>query len=65
MLSAEIIDSLQQINPSERHESNVISMRENFQYGTETEIEEDKLEMIKDLCKKALNETKAIIYDGY
>lgn len=43
-------------------ESNVINMRENFQYGTETSIQDKKLEKLKDLCKRAIEQTKKEIY---
>ena len=41
---------------------NTIKIREDFQYGTETEVNSQKLETLKDLCKEAIEEAKKIIY---
>lgn len=61
-LSNEIIEAVKAVDTEERHETNVISLRENFQYGTATSIEDKKLEELKDVCRKAIDETKKIIY---
>jgi uncharacterized protein (UPF0332 family) len=61
-LSQEILEAVKAIDTEERHETNVISLRENFQYGTATSIEDKKLEELKNLCRKAIDETKKIIY---
>ena len=61
-LSQEIIEAVKAVDTEERHETNVISLRENFQYGTATSIEDKKLEELKNLCRKAIDETKKIIY---
>jgi uncharacterized protein (UPF0332 family) len=42
----------------------IITMREKLQYGTDTEIENTRLESLKQLCRKAIEEAKAIIYSG-
>lgn len=55
-------ESLKNINHEESHQRNVIELRENFQYGTETSIEDETLSKLKGLCKKALEEAKNIIY---
>jgi len=62
-LDEEIINTLKHIDHEEQHERNVIELRENFQYGTETSIEDNKLSELKELCKLALHQTKKIIYD--
>jgi hypothetical protein len=41
----------------------MISMRENFQYGTETSVKEKQLEELKKLSRQAIEETKNIIYE--
>jgi uncharacterized protein (UPF0332 family) len=61
-LSKELIEAVKIINAEERHETNVISLRENFQYGTATSIKDNKLEELKNLCRKAIDETKKIVY---
>jgi hypothetical protein len=43
-------------------ESNVINMRENFQYGTETSVQDRKLEKLKEVCRRAIYQTKKEIY---
>jgi uncharacterized protein (UPF0332 family) len=62
-LSKDILESLQRIEPDSLHETNVIIMRENFQYGMETTIEDNKLEELFILSKKTIEETKSIIYN--
>jgi uncharacterized protein (UPF0332 family) len=62
ILSQEIIEAVKAVDIEERHETNIISLRENFQYGTATSIEDKKLEELKNLCRKAIDETKRIIY---
>jgi uncharacterized protein (UPF0332 family) len=61
-ISEDIINSFERIEPDALHESNVIMMRENFQYGVETAIEDKKLEEILLLSKKSIEEAKKIIY---
>ena len=61
-ISGDIIETLKNINHEEPHQRNVIELRENFQYGTETSIEDETLSKLKGLCKKALEEAKNIIY---
>ena len=60
-LSEEIIEALKTIDIGENGES-AIRLRENFQYGTETEIDDELLLNLKDLCKMAIEQTKKIIY---
>lgn len=63
-ISKEIIDSLKAADNEEKLEKSVIELRENFQYGTETEIDDEELSKLRDLCKQAIEETKAIIFDN-
>jgi hypothetical protein len=62
-LSHELIEAVKAVDTEERHETNIISLRENFQYGTTTSIEDNKLEELKNLCRQAIDETKKIIYE--
>ena len=61
-ISSGLIDTLRNVDHEEKHQSSVIELRENFQYGTETGIEDKYLSKLKELCKKAIEETKKIIY---
>ena len=63
-LNDEIIEALKTVDNEEKHQDNVIELRENFQYGTETKIEDKRLSELKQLCQKAIEETKKIIYNG-
>src|SRR3989338_1151233 len=62
-LSFEIVEALKSVENEERHEKSAIELRENFQYGTETKIDDKHLTELKHLCQKAIEETKKIIYD--
>jgi len=57
-----LIEALEEIEPNQAHESNVIELREIFQYGTETHIDDKRLEQLKLLCKEAIAQTKREIY---
>lgn len=59
-LADEIIDALKSM--PEKQEHSAIDLRENFQYGTETEVDDKQLSILKGLCKKAIDETKKILY---
>lgn len=61
-ITDEIINALECEQPEEAHESNVLELRENCQYGTETTIENKKFSELKELCKRAIDETKKEIY---
>jgi len=61
-LSKEIVEALKSVDSEEMHETNIISLRENFQYGTATTIEDKELEELKNICIKALDQSKQIIY---
>ena len=61
-VSPDIIDSLKTLDADTSHERNAIELRENFQYGTETSIDDKRLTKLKDLCKKAIEEAKKAIY---
>jgi uncharacterized protein (UPF0332 family) len=61
-INEEIIEALKISEHEEVNERNVIEMRENFQYGTQTSIENSKLNILKELCRKAIEETKESIY---
>lgn len=61
-VSEELIEALKSSDHEERHAETAIALRENFQYGTATEVEDESLKELKDLCKKSIEETKKIIY---
>lgn len=63
-VSNEIIETVKDVEHEEKHQSSVIELRENFQYGTETSIKDKYLDELKELCKKAIEETKKIIYES-
>lgn len=58
----DLIEQLEN-NDEDRHESNTIQLRENFQYGIQTIIEDHQLETLKELCKKAIDQAKSVIYN--
>ena len=60
-LSEEIIESLKSVE-QEGGQKRTIELREDFQYGTKTKIEDKTLSELKVLCQKAIEETKKIIY---
>ena len=62
MIDKSIINSLEPEGHEALQESNIIQMREDFQYGTDTSIESQKLKNLKELCKKAIEQTKKEIY---
>lgn len=60
-IDQELITQLEN-DDQDRHEKNTISLRENFQYGTATSIEDRQLEVLKEQCKKAIEQAKKSIY---
>lgn len=58
-LSEEIIRALKAVGNNKK---STMELREDFQYGTETEVEDKYLSELKILCQKAIEETKKIIY---
>ena len=64
-IDSEMIETLKTVEPEEKHKKSVIELRENFQYGTDTAIESKSLSELRGLCKKAIEETKKIIYQEY
>jgi len=61
-LSNEIIEALKSVEQEEKEQKRAIELREDFQYGTKTKIEDKTLSELKGLCQKAIEETKKIIY---
>jgi uncharacterized protein (UPF0332 family) len=57
-VSDEIIKSMELSNEPEMHESNLIEIRENYQYGTELRIEDIKVKKLIDLCKEAYEQAQ-------
>ena len=62
-ISTELINTLKTTDVEETQQRTMISMRENFQYGTETSVKEKQLEELKKLSRQAIEETKNIIYE--
>lgn len=62
IISQDILETLKNTEHEESLNRNTIQLRENFQYGTQTSLSTNILEDKKELCKKALEETKEIIY---
>ena len=60
----EIIYEFENTDHKDRHQSNTIELRENFQYGTETSIEDGRLTEFKEICKKAIDQAKNIVYSS-
>ena len=60
----DIVETLKVTHNEEKHKSNTIELRENLQYGTDTEIDDNRLSELKQLCQKAIEETKKIIYEN-
>ena len=61
-LDNELIDTLKSSDEEEMHERSTIMLRENFQYGTNTKIDDKQLLALKELCKKAIEQAKKIVY---
>jgi len=61
-LDIQLIETLKASDEAERHERNTIELRENFQYGTDTVIDDKQLSTLRELCKKAIEQTKKILY---
>ena len=59
------IDTLKITNAEEIQESNVIKLRENFQYGIDLEFKEkEEFNKLVDLCKEAIYKTREIIHQN-
>jgi len=56
-----LIDSLKINKAEEMHESSIIRIRENFQYGVELEFKEE-FDNLVNLCKEAINKTREIVH---
>ncbi len=61
-LSSDIIDAIKTSDHEKRQEISAIELRENFQYGSETEVEDKYMDELKSICKKSIAEAKQIIY---
>jgi len=56
------IDALKITNIQERHEGNIISLRENFQYSTDLDFKEkEEFKRLVELCKEIIDITRKII----
>jgi uncharacterized protein (UPF0332 family) len=61
-LDQDIIDELILSEHEDHHQRNTIELRENFQYGTQTTMDDKRLKELKNLSRKAIDQTKKIIY---
>ncbi|MCK5282430.1 MAG: hypothetical protein KAK00_03395 [Nanoarchaeota archaeon] len=61
-LNQDIVDAIKTSDHKEKQEISVVELRENFQYGSGTEVEDKYIYDLKEICKKAIAETKKIIY---
>jgi hypothetical protein len=52
---------LKQYDELERHESNVIELREILQYGINVKAESEELTKVKELCKEAIDTVKDLL----
>ena len=58
-----LIDTLKINKAEEMHESNVIKIREDFQYGVEIEFKEkEEFDELVGLCKEAISKTRDIVH---
>jgi uncharacterized protein (UPF0332 family) len=61
-IDQKFIDTLKITGLSEKYESNVIELRENFQYSTELDFKEkEEFNKLVELCKEIIEKTKNII----
>jgi len=57
------IDTLKITKAEEMHESNVIKIREDFQYGVKLEFKERReFSELENMCKEIINKTKEIVH---
>jgi len=62
-LHERFIDALKITKVEEMHESNIIKLREDFQYSTDLDFKEkEEFKRLIELCKEAMNKTRDIIY---
>jgi len=61
-LDDSIINAFEPGQQEEMHESSILFLRENFQYGTETIVEDKKLKALKDTCKRVIEQAKQETY---
>lgn len=58
-----LIDSLKITKAEEMHESSIIKIREDFQYGVEIKFKEkEEFDKLVDLCKEAISKTREIVH---
>ncbi len=62
-INEKFIDTLKITNVEEMQESNVIKLRENFQYGVDLEFKEKKeFNKLVNLCKEMIYKTRALVF---
>ena len=61
-IDEKFIDTLKIEKAEERHENNIIKLRENFQYSGDLDFKEkEEFNNLVELCKEAINKTRDII----
>lgn len=61
-IDEKFVDTLKIEKAEEKHESNVISLRENFQYSIDLDFKEkEEFNKLVELCKEIINKTRDII----
>jgi len=61
-IDEKFINTLKIEKAEERHQSNIIKLRENFQYATDLDFKEkEEFKKLVELCKEAINKTRDII----
>ncbi len=61
-IDQKFIDTLKIEKAQERHENNVISIRENFQYTTDMDFKEkEEFSKLINMCKEIIDKTKEIV----
>jgi len=62
-IDEKIINNLKITKTEEMHESNIIKLREEFQYSTDLNFKgKEEFNKLIELCKEAINKTKEIIH---
>jgi len=61
-INEKFIDSLKIIKVEEKHETNIIELRENLQYSTDLEFKEkEEFNRLVEFCKEVIDKTRDIV----
>jgi uncharacterized protein (UPF0332 family) len=61
-MDQKVIEALKASDAEGMHGQSAIDLRESFQYGVSTKIDDDNLAGLKDLCRTAIEDAKRIVY---